>query len=86
VIARRTGEVWYVAGINADEEATELKMKLPFIDHANGILVTEADAPRSFALSNVILEAEKSTTVTLRPNGGFVMRFNPSETIKTENE
>jgi hypothetical protein len=86
VIARRTGEVWYVAGINADKEATELKMKLPFIDHANGILVTEADAPRSFALSDVTLEAEKLTTVTLRPNGGFVMRFNPTETIKTENE
>jgi hypothetical protein len=32
------------------------------------------------------MEAEKSATVTLRPNGGFVVRFDPSEKIKPENE
>jgi len=86
VIARRTGDVWYVAGINAGKEPMEMKMKLPFIDLANGILVTEDDTLRSFALKSLTLEDEKSATVTLRPNGGFVMRFDPSETIKTENE
>jgi len=63
-----------------------MKMKLPFIDLANGILVTEDDTLRSFALKSLTLEDEKSATVTHRPNGGFVMRFDPSETIKTENE
>jgi hypothetical protein len=86
VIARRTGEVWYVAGVNADKEPVELNMKLPFIDQANGILVTEDDTPRSFAIKNVTLEGEKSVTVTLRPYGGYVMRFDPSESLKPENE
>jgi len=85
-IARRTGDVWYVAGINAGKVPMEMKMKLPFIDQGNGILVTEGDTPRSFALMTINIEAEKSATVTLRPNGGFVMRFNPSEKIKPENE
>lgn len=86
VIARRTGEVWYIAGINAGKEPKEMNMKLPFIVQANGILVTEDDKLRSFALKNVTLENDKSATVTLRPNGGFVMRFDPSESIKPENE
>lgn len=86
VIARRTGEAWYVAGVNAGKEPMELNMKLPFIDQVNGILVTENDTPRSFALKKVTLEGEKSANVTLRPNGGFVMRFDPSESIKPENE
>jgi hypothetical protein len=86
VIARRTGEVWYVAGINAGKESLEMKMKLPFIDHAKGIIITEADSARSFALRNVTMESEKSATVVLRPNGGFVMRFDLLENIKTENE
>jgi hypothetical protein len=86
VIARRTGKVWYVAGINAGKEQMELKMKLPFIDQENGIIVTEGDTLRSFSLKNVTPEGEKSATVTLRPNGGFVMRFDPSENIRPENE
>ena len=86
VVARRTGDVWYIAGINAGNGPMELQMKFPFIDNANGILVTEDDTPRSFDLKKVTLESEKSTTVTLRPNGGFVMRFDPSENIKPENE
>ena len=85
-IARRTGEVWYIAGINAGKEPKEMNMKLPFIDQENGILVTEGDTPRSFALKNVTLEGEKSTTVTISPDCGFVMRYDPSESIKPENE
>ncbi|MCK7540455.1 MAG: glycoside hydrolase family 97 C-terminal domain-containing protein [Marinilabiliales bacterium] len=41
VIARRTGNVWYVAGINAGKEAAGDHAQLPFIDQMlNGILVT----------------------------------------------
>jgi len=86
VVARRTGNVWYIAGINAGKEPKEINMKLPFIAQENGIIVTEGNTLRSFALKNVTLDGEKSGTVIINHNCGFVMRFDPSESIKPENE
>jgi hypothetical protein len=86
VIARRAGDAWYVAGINASNEPREVMFKLPFADPKAGIIVTEGDTKRSFRLGKVTLNNEKNIEVSMNPDGGFVMRFDPSETIRPENE
>jgi len=79
VIARRTGSTWYVAGINAGKGPLALIVKLPFIDTKNGIAITEGETLRSFARSIVTLDSGKSIPVTLKPNCGFVFRFDPEK-------
>jgi len=86
VIARRTGKVWYVAGINADNEKRKMMLKMPFTDIQKGIIVTEGDTKRSFRLGSVTLNNDKNIEAVMNPEGGFVMRFDPSETIRPENE
>jgi hypothetical protein len=81
VIARRTGNVWYVAGINAGKEPLEMSVKLAFISHPDGILITEDGTPRSFSLKAVKLEKDGTAAVAVNPNGGFVMRFDPAEAV-----
>ena len=80
VIARRTGNVWYVAGINAGKEPLELSLKLAFISQPGGIMITEDGTPRSFAQKAVKMEKDGTAAFSVNPNGGFVMRFDPTET------
>jgi alpha-glucosidase len=86
VIARRTGDVWYIAGINAGKEPLEITMPLPFINQNNGILVTEGGIPRSFMQKEITLDGGAVAPIRVNADGGFVIRFDPSETIKPENE
>jgi alpha-glucosidase len=86
VIARRSGDVWYIAGINAGKKPLEISIPLPFINQKNGILVTEGDIPRSFIQKEITLDGGAAAPIKVNPDGGFVIRFNPSETIKPENE
>ncbi len=75
VIARRTGSTWYVAGINAGKYPLDLIVKLPFIDTLKGIAITEGETLRSFASSTITMDSGKSVPVTLKPDCGFVFRF-----------
>jgi len=86
VIARRTGETWYVAGINAGKESRQLTLQLPFINYTDGVLITENDSPRSFSQKNINLDSGKNASVSLNPNGGFVMRFDPEANLLPENK
>ncbi|MFZ0471525.1 MAG: glycoside hydrolase family 97 C-terminal domain-containing protein, partial [Bacteroidales bacterium] len=78
--------VWYIAGINAGKEPLEVTIPLPFINEKYGILITEGDIPRSFIQKEITLDNGTAAPIRINPDGGFVIRFNPSETIKPENE
>jgi Glycosyl-hydrolase 97 N-terminal/Glycoside hydrolase 97/Glycosyl-hydrolase 97 C-terminal, oligomerisation len=86
VIARRTGDVWYIAGINAGREPLAISMPLPFIDQKDATLVTEGNTPRSFTQKKITIDNGTSSPVTINPEGGFVLRFDPYESIKPEND
>ena len=79
VIARRTGDTWYIAGINAGKDPLDLILKIPFIKTLKGISITEGETLRSFTTGTVTPDAGKSVAVTLKPNGGFVFRFDPED-------
>jgi hypothetical protein len=72
VIARRYGEKWYVAGVNAEKEIKELKLNLPMLagknvsmynDNKNGITYFE----------NINVPVNSEIKITIQPNGGFVL-------------
>lgn len=75
VISRRSGTIWYVAGINSEKRPREISLHLPFITNAEGILITENDTARSFRKEVAIIDASGNYRVRMEPNGGFVMRF-----------
>lgn len=64
VMARRSGDVWYVAGINGTQET----VTLTFPEQKGDItLFADGSIDREFAISKV----ETLSSVECRPNGGF---------------
>ncbi|MDY0974847.1 glycoside hydrolase family 97 catalytic domain-containing protein [Massilia sp. CFBP9012] len=72
VIARKSGDSWYVAGFNADTEARNVDLDLSFIEGRSGILTTDGDGERAF--SQAPIRAGK-TSISIKPRGGFVAVF-----------
>ncbi|AQT62151.1 glycoside hydrolase family 97 protein [Cellvibrio sp. PSBB023] len=70
-IARRAGDVWYIAGINAEQDNKTLNLDLGFAAHKNAVLITSGDTERSFSQQDI--GAATTLTITLRPSAGFVM-------------
>lgn len=89
VIARRAGNIWYVAGVNGEAIPKDWQLELSFIQPKNGVLVGDearADSgaakinpdvpPFVFAKKAVIAAAD--TSVRVQGNGGFLMVFGAS--------
>lgn len=74
VIARKAGERWYVAGINAEEQPRKFKLDLSFINASSGRLIIDGESARE--LVETRLESGPQELL-LPPGGGFVMLFNP---------
>lgn len=72
VIARRHGQKWYVAGVNAEKTAKELKLKLPMLAGQSITVYNDKDTKETFtATTKVSKKGELS--ITIQPNGGFVV-------------
>ncbi|WP_062059547.1 glycoside hydrolase family 97 protein [Cellvibrio sp. OA-2007] len=71
VIARKAGDAWYIAGINAESEAKTLTLDLSFVGDKTGELITSGEAERDF--SHEEIDSKTPQTITLRPSAGFVM-------------
>ena len=74
VIARKSGDSWYVAGFNADNEARSVDLDLSFIEGRSGILTTDGDGDGERAFSQAPINAGK-TSIGIKPRGGFVAVF-----------
>lgn len=71
VLARKAGDMWYIAGINAEAESKTLTLDLSFVGDKNGTLIGSGETGRSFLQQEINSKAPQ--TITLRPNAGFVM-------------
>jgi hypothetical protein len=70
VMARRKGDVWYIAGINGKEEKRELTFELPFIPgDKNLLLIIDGEERTKFSETSV--KTGNTITVALLPYGGF---------------
>ncbi|MEM9325325.1 MAG: glycoside hydrolase family 97 catalytic domain-containing protein [Bacteroidota bacterium] len=77
VLARRKGDVWYVAGINGEDQPKAWDLDLSFISGPRSITGLEDGAgPREIGTNQDSWVGEE-LPVQLLPYGGFVFRFEP---------
>jgi hypothetical protein len=79
VLARYGDGRWYVAGINGEAVPKNLSLDLSELGvRAPGTLITDGDGGNlSFHEETVQLPANKKLEISLKPNGGFVLVFQP---------
>jgi hypothetical protein len=75
VMASCAKGTWYISGINSTEQNKEITLRLPFVKASAGTLITDGSSNRSFIQKPVKLGANQTLTVTIKPNGGFVIIF-----------
>ncbi len=72
VLARRKGDTWYVAGLNADDDKRSLTLDLGFLKGRKGLITSDGAGPRDF--QQQAIDAGHAQ-VTLEAHGGFVAVF-----------
>lgn len=87
VIARRSGNTWYVAGINGlnTQQSTRIdwsflskskaKATMFFDVEADGTL-QDPDKTRGFAIGEATIKSSSAQSINMRPRGGFVIVVN----------
>ncbi|NLE36370.1 MAG: glycoside hydrolase family 97 protein [Bacteroidales bacterium] len=75
VLARRTGNNWFIAGVNAKKEPMRLSLHLPFTVTGTGTIITEGETLRSFSTSTVTPDPAGNIAIEMKPGGGFVIKF-----------
>jgi hypothetical protein len=86
VIARKSKDTWYLAGINGEDIEKSINLELPFLENIKtGMLITDP-APasasaetsgvdnRSFDMQKVTITPGKPLRIKLKGNGGFVIK------------
>lgn len=73
VLARRHGERWYVAGVNATKEPLKLTLDLGFTGKGGKASYYYDDTRRQAVLKNIDMKNPAKTRVTIQPEGGIVM-------------
>lgn len=71
VIARKAGDVWYIAGINAEQDVKNLTLDVSFVGDKKGYVITSGENQRSFVQREI--NSKTPAAISLRPNAGFVM-------------
>lgn len=74
VFARKSGNIWYIAGINGENTEKKLQLDLSFLDNKSGTLITDGAEPLSFTSQSVKVTPGQKLDVTVKGNGGFVIK------------
>lgn len=73
VLARRKGDAWYVAGVNAQKETQELTIKLPMIAAGSSYRIYSDDAALNGKLETERYPKSQELTVSIPGNGGLLI-------------
>ena len=79
VLARRQGDKWYVAGLNATKEPMTLSLRLPMFGAGETVQVFTDQADKktkalSFGKSSQQIDKKGLLKVTMQPNGGMLIK------------
>ncbi|MGV8826983.1 MAG: glycoside hydrolase family 97 catalytic domain-containing protein [Breznakibacter sp.] len=72
VIARRHGDAWYVAGVNAGKEAISLTVDVPMLANQNVDMYNDKKDGTPY-LEKVSIPKNGKLLITIQPNGGVVL-------------
>jgi hypothetical protein len=73
VIARRHGEKWYIAGVNALEEPLELELDLPMVAGKKMHIYSDNN-DKEAVINSTTIKQNGTVDITMQPNGGFVLK------------
>ena len=73
ILARRSGDRWLVAGINASEQPLKTTITLPMFDKSAPLTVYADDATLNGSVKTVKQNKRQQLTVTIPQNGGVVV-------------
>jgi len=81
VMARLKDGVWYVAGVNGENEAKTIRFPLNFLGSSTytATYIGDGDTPTSFNESTATVSAGATFEAPLLPFGGFVLKLSPTE-------
>lgn len=72
VIARRNGDVWYVAGVSAEKSEQRVTLDLPMLAGQTVTIYNDKKDGSSF-MDSTKVPANGRVSVTIQPGGGFVI-------------
>jgi hypothetical protein len=72
VLARRHGQKWYVAGVNAETSEKELTLELPMLV-GKEVAMYNDDSDKVTYMEQVEISEGGELSITIQPNGGFVL-------------
>lgn len=73
VIARRNGNQWYVAGVNAQKEPLKLKLNLPMFSGKKVHLYND-DSNKMTYIKEIEINRNGDVEIEIQPSGGFVLK------------
>ena len=73
IFARRCGDKWYVAGINAEETPLKTTLTLPMFDAKSPLTVYSDDASLNGSVKSVKQNKKQQLTIVIPQNGGLVV-------------
>lgn len=71
IIARRTGNKWFIVGVNADDQPLKKTLQLPMFEKGTSLQMYSDDAQLNGSVKT--LKAKKQIAVTIPKNGGLVI-------------
>ena len=73
VLARRNGDRWYIAGVNAQEEPLKLTLHLPMCQKGETVSYYSDAKDRTPQLEQLKIKNPDEVKVTIQPEGGVVL-------------
>jgi alpha-glucosidase len=73
VIARRSGNTWYIAGINGNTTEKKLSLDFTSFNKSNATLFTDGASDQLFSKSILNIKKQKKLDIMLNAHGGFVI-------------
>lgn len=74
IMARRTGDKWYVVGVNAQKEPLKLKIKLPMFAAGETVQYYSDDKNLNGSVKPLKMNKKQEVTLTIPCNGGIVLK------------
>ncbi len=80
VLARRSGNRWYLGGINGENAGRDVDVPFGFLGQSRCTMtvIEDGKTPRTFAGETEAVTAQDHLEVRLQPYGGFVATFTPA--------
>lgn len=77
VLARRSGDTWYIAGINGENSARRVKISAGFLkDSTSGVIITDGSEKGQVVQRDI--EITSGMEAEMAPYGGFVIQLKAS--------